>query len=218
MSDGHNINQATIPSLLKGLDALETADAAIALESHGAVNLKNISQAPPEITLAHQTAHLMERLADNLIEGAEYVDGWHRVVRLIEYALAVGAGVTTLIDFFDKDMGAGFDIAAKSIDIAAVCGMLLTQAYFASLGERRPEIFRVFADALKYHVTEIRIALTEDYDSTTRAVLRQQLRAALHEVDRVRGQFPFAVKMLTVQDGNERKKILRRLLLPDGRR
>lgn len=186
--------------------------------NNSAVVHSPLSPYRPDFQLGHDSTTIMERLSANLIEGARFTGERHRDLRLVEYAFGVTAAAGTFFAFFNPQMGLLFESAIKFIDLIAAGLLIFDLAYFSSLGERRPEVFLIFADILNSHVTDLRITLTQDYDATTRAVLKAQLASALHDLDHISRQFPFAVDLLDANGPRERNRILWRLLKPDGRR
>jgi hypothetical protein len=168
------------------------------------------------LALADRTAAFMERLASVLIECAESVGEFHRVLKLIEYTFGVAAAIVTVFVLAQPQLRNAAGSYAYVLDLITAILLIANRAYFSSLGLRRPEILMLSADALNSHVPDLRVTATEPYNEITQAKLRQQLRAALPVLKHAEAQFPFALRLLHATSERERKRILRKLLLPDG--
>ena len=168
----------------------------------------------PDMELAIQTADKMDRLSNELIETSEFIEIQHYKIAVGEYLLTGAAAIATVVGLLDSGLSPLVKSAIFFIDGAAASAFIGARFYFAFYGERQSELMKWSADSLKTATMNLRITVTQPHDEATRAVLKEQIRAGIDEINRVQSRFSLVVSLLEAESPEARRPILRKLLRP----
>lgn len=159
--------------------------------------------------LAEDTATLLERIAQALVDTWEYVDGWLRTFRMIETVFAaVGAVGALMLVINAYPIHSWIGLVASIAAFLAPLAFVISRACHATLGKRRSEPMLAYAFHLNQHAYELRMTLSEHPDETTKRLLRSQLASASATLNVVKIQMPFVKKLLECTSQKERRRIM----------